>query len=78
MSHCKSTLLVLFLRDEVLEVAKKTNKSGETPEKLALRHGIYGPLYEMILPAASYIHSLSFTNNPYYAQGILNKINSEN
>lgn len=47
------------------EIAHRTNKSNETPEQLARGHGIYGPLFEMALPAANYIKSLAFTGNPY-------------
>lgn len=65
MSHSKSTLLILMLREDTVEIAKKPNNSGETPEKLAQGHGIYGPLFEMLLPAASYIHSQALTCNPY-------------
>lgn len=43
----------------------RENKSGETAEQLAQGHGIYGPLFEMILPAASYIRSIAFTCNPH-------------
>lgn len=65
ISHCKSTLLVLFLRDDSVEIAKKKNNVGETPEKLAQGRGIYAPLFEMVSPAVSYIRSLAFTSNPY-------------
>lgn len=68
MSHCKSTLLILFLRDDTVDLAHKTNNADETPEQLALRHGIYAPLFEMVSPAVSYIKSLAFTSNPYYRQ----------
>ncbi|CAG4965273.1 unnamed protein product [Colias eurytheme] len=66
ISHCKSTLLILFLREDIVELARRPNKSKETPEQLARRHGIYAPLFEMVLPAVSYIKSLAFTCNPYY------------
>ncbi|XP_075971213.1 ankyrin repeat domain-containing protein 49-like [Anticarsia gemmatalis] len=72
ISHCKSTLLVLFLREDMVEIAKKPNNSGESPEKLAQGHGIYGPLFEMLCPAASYIKSLAFTCNPYVRQKAVN------
>ncbi|XP_037298583.1 ankyrin repeat domain-containing protein 49 [Manduca sexta] len=65
VSHCKSTLLVLFLRRDLIEIARKTNNSGETPEDLARGHGIYAPLFEMVCPAISHIHSLAFTCNPF-------------
>lgn len=65
ISHCKSTLLVLLLREDVTEIAKKTNNRGETPVDLAKGHGIYAPLFEMVDPAVSYIRSLAFTCNPY-------------
>ncbi|XP_045458809.1 ankyrin repeat domain-containing protein 49 [Melitaea cinxia] len=65
ISHCKSTLLVLFLREDIVEISRRPNNSDETPEQLARSHGIYAPLFEMVLPAASHIRSLSFTCNPY-------------
>ncbi|XP_026758729.1 ankyrin repeat domain-containing protein 49 [Galleria mellonella] len=70
ISHCKSTLLILMLRDDMVNIAKTPNNSHETPEQLALGHGIYGPLFEMVLPAASYIHSQAFTCNPYVREQI--------
>ncbi|XP_026731255.1 ankyrin repeat domain-containing protein 49 [Trichoplusia ni] len=68
ISHCKATLLILFLKDDIVEVASKKNNSDETPEKLALGHGIYAPLFEMVCPEVSYIRSLAFTTNPYVRQ----------
>ncbi|XP_047025204.1 ankyrin repeat domain-containing protein 49 [Helicoverpa armigera] len=68
ISHCKSTLLILFLRDDTVEIAHKKNSANETPEQLAQRHGIYGPLFEMVSPAVSYIKSIAFTSNPYLRQ----------
>ncbi|XP_041975622.1 ankyrin repeat domain-containing protein 49 isoform X2 [Aricia agestis] len=65
ISHCKSTLLILFLREDIVKIAKRPNNSDETPEQLARGHGIYAPLFEMVLPAASYIKSMAFTSNPY-------------
>lgn len=65
MSHCKSTLLILLLREDLVETARRRNHSDETPEQLARGHGIYAPLFDMVLPAASHIRSLSFTCNPY-------------
>ncbi|XP_047544969.1 ankyrin repeat domain-containing protein 49 [Vanessa atalanta] len=65
ISHCKSTLLVLFIREDVVEIARRPNNSKETPEQLARGHGIYAPLFEMVLPAACFIRSLSFTCNPH-------------
>ncbi|VVC90540.1 ankyrin repeat domain-containing protein 49 [Leptidea sinapis] len=65
ISHCKSTLLVLLLREDMVEISQRENNSHETPEKLAKGHGIYAPLYEMVLPSASHIRSLAFTCNPY-------------
>ncbi|CAH0724750.1 unnamed protein product, partial [Brenthis ino] len=65
ISHCKSTLLILLLREDVVEISRKPNKSEETPEQLARSHGIYSYLFDMVLPAASHIRSLSFTCNPY-------------
>ncbi|XP_049881041.1 ankyrin repeat domain-containing protein 49-like [Pectinophora gossypiella] len=65
ISHCKSTLLILLLREDIVDIVKKPNNSGETPEDLARGHGIYAPLFEMAIPAASYIRSLAFTCNPY-------------
>ncbi|XP_013194725.1 ankyrin repeat domain-containing protein 49 [Amyelois transitella] len=65
MSHSKSTLLVLMLREDTVDLAHKPNNSDETPEQLARGHGIYSPLFEMLLPAASFIHSQAFTYNPY-------------
>ncbi|XP_053613117.1 ankyrin repeat domain-containing protein 49 isoform X2 [Plodia interpunctella] len=65
MSHSKSTLLILMLREDTVDIAHKSNNSDETPEQLARGHGIYSPLFEMLLPAASYIHSEAFTCNPY-------------
>lgn len=70
VSHCKSTLLILLMREDNTDLAKAENKSGETPEQLAQRNGIYGPLFEMICPAASYIRSLAFTCNPYVRETI--------
>ncbi|XP_059048143.1 ankyrin repeat domain-containing protein 49-like [Achroia grisella] len=70
ISHCKSTLLILMLRDDIVDVAKTRNKSNERPEQLALGHGIYAPLFEMALPAASYIRSPAFTYNPYVREQI--------
>ena len=66
ISHCKSTLLILFLRDDTIDLAYKKNNADETPEQLALRHGIYAPLFEMASPDVSYIKSLAYTSNPYY------------
>lgn len=63
LSHCKSTLLLLLLREDLVEVARKPNNSGETPEQLARGHGIYAPLFEMVSPASSYVSSLAFTCN---------------
>ncbi|XP_062524625.1 ankyrin repeat domain-containing protein 49 isoform X1 [Bombyx mori] len=65
LSHCKSTLLLLLLREDLVEVARKPNNSGETPEQLARGHGIYAPLFEMVSPASSYVSSLAFTCNRY-------------
>lgn len=65
ISHSKSTLLLLLLREDVVEISRRANKSDETPEQLARSHGIYSPLFDMVLPAASHIRSLSFTCNPY-------------
>lgn len=65
MSHCKSTLLILLLREDTADIAYKPNNSGDTPVELARGHGIYAPLFEMALPAASYIRSLAFSCNPY-------------
>lgn len=65
ISHSKSTLLILFLREDAVDVAQMTNNSGSTAEQLAVSNGIYAPLFEMMMPAASYIRSLSFTCNPY-------------
>ncbi|GBP29291.1 Ankyrin repeat domain-containing protein 49 [Eumeta japonica] len=66
ISHCKSTLLTLFMRDDVADIAKQKNRSGETPEQLARSHGIYAPLFEMISPAVSYIRSSAHTFNPFW------------
>ncbi|KAJ0182618.1 hypothetical protein K1T71_001987 [Dendrolimus kikuchii] len=71
ISHCKSTLLVLLLREDTTELASKPNKSGETPEQLARAHGIYAPLYEMVYPAVSYIKTIAFTCNPYVHNQLL-------
>lgn len=60
LSHCKSTLLLLLLREDLVEVARKPNNSGETPEQLARGHGIYAPLFEMVSPASSYVFFFSF------------------
>ncbi|CAG4979263.1 unnamed protein product [Parnassius apollo] len=65
ISHCKSTLIILLLREDTVDIAHRQNKSEETPEQLARGHGIYGPLFEMALPAANFIKSLAFTYNPY-------------
>ncbi|CAG9796701.1 unnamed protein product [Diatraea saccharalis] len=65
ISHCKSTLVVLLLREDTTDIAEKPNNSGESPKQLALRHGIYSPIFEMVLPAISFIRSISFTSNPY-------------
>lgn len=65
ISHCKSTLLILLLREDTVDIAKKSNNSGQNPEELARSHSIYGPLFEMVSPAASYIKSIAFTCNPY-------------
>ncbi|CAK1544627.1 unnamed protein product [Leptosia nina] len=65
IGQCKATLLILLLREEMVDLAQKPNNSKETPEMLAAGHGIYAPLFEMVLPEASKIHSLSFTCNPY-------------
>ncbi|KAM3967578.1 ankyrin repeat domain-containing protein 49 [Aphomia sociella] len=65
ISHSKSTLLILMLREDMVDISKAQNKSNETPEQLALGHGIYAPLFEMLLPAASFICSQAFTCNPY-------------
>lgn len=65
ISHCKSTLLILLLREDITDIAKMANNAGETPKQLAQRNGIYSPLFEIIYPAASYIRSLAFTCNPY-------------
>ncbi|KAJ2947777.1 hypothetical protein O0L34_g9559 [Tuta absoluta] len=73
ISHCKSTLLILLLREDMVDMAKKPNNSGETPEDLARGHGIYSPLFEMALPAACYIRSLSFTCNPYVRAQLTSK-----
>lgn len=73
ISHCKSTLLVLLLREDTTELAKTPNKSGETPEQLAKGHGIYAPLFEMVCPAVSYIRSMAFTCNIYVHKQLSNK-----
>lgn len=65
IGQSKSTLLILFLREDMVEVAHKLNNSDETPKMLAAGHGIYAPLFDMVLPAASHIRSLGFTCNPY-------------
>ncbi|OWR54015.1 ankyrin repeat domain-containing protein 49 [Danaus plexippus] len=65
ISHCKSTLLILLLREDAVEIYRRPNSSQETPEQLAISHGIYSPLFEMALPSASYIRSIAFTSNPY-------------
>lgn len=70
ISHSKSTLLVLFLREDTVDMARMKNNSGETPEELAKGHGIYGPMFEMLCPAANYIRSLAFTCNPYVRQTV--------
>ncbi|XP_028176344.1 ankyrin repeat domain-containing protein 49-like [Ostrinia furnacalis] len=71
ISHSKSTLVLLFLRDDVVQAAEKKNISGETPKQLALRHGIYAPLFEMVMPAMSYIHSDAFTFNPFIQKQVM-------
>ncbi|KAJ8735468.1 hypothetical protein PYW07_007088 [Mythimna separata] len=68
ISNCKSMLLILFLRDDAVEIAHKINSAKETPLQLALRHGLYASLFEMVTPAVSYIKSIAFTSNPYYRQ----------
>lgn len=68
ISHSKSTLLIFFLRDDTIAIAHRKNQAKETPVQLAIRHGIYAPLFEMVTPAVSYIKSLAFTSNPYYRQ----------
>lgn len=73
ISHSKSSLLLMFLRDDVVETANRPNNSGETPKQLALGHGIYAPLFEMISPAVSYIHSDAFTFNPFVRKQLQNK-----
>lgn len=73
MSHCKSTLLLLLLRNDTVETAKKPNNSGESPKELAVRHGIYSPLFEMVLPAVAFIRTDAFTFNPYVRKQLLNK-----
>lgn len=73
MSHCKSTLLLLLLRIDTVETANKPNNSGESPKQLALGHGIYAPLFEMVSPAVSFIHSVGFTCNPYVRSQLQNK-----
>ncbi|XP_014356148.2 ankyrin repeat domain-containing protein 49-like [Papilio machaon] len=65
LSHSKSTLIILLLREDIVNIAQRKNKSNETPEQLAHGHGIYGPLFEMALPAVNHIKSLSFTCNPF-------------
>ncbi|CAH2238948.1 ankyrin repeat domain-containing protein 49 [Pararge aegeria] len=65
LSHCKSTLLILLLREDLVDTARKANQSDVTPEQLARTHGIYSPLFDMVLPSASHIRSLPFTCNPY-------------
>ncbi|XP_072944800.1 ankyrin repeat domain-containing protein 49-like [Epargyreus clarus] len=65
ISHSKSTLLVLLLREDTAYIVKKPNKSNETPEQLARSHGLYAPLFEMASPSISYIRSLEYTCNPY-------------
>ncbi|KAL4716026.1 hypothetical protein ACJJTC_002791 [Scirpophaga incertulas] len=65
VSHSKSTLLILLLREDSTEIANKCNNSGETPIQLARGHGIYAPIFEMVLPAVSYIRSIAFTCNSY-------------
>ncbi|CAB3239845.1 unnamed protein product [Arctia plantaginis] len=72
ISHCKSTLLILFLRDDTVDLANKLNNSNESPAMLAQGHGIYGPLFEMLCPSVSYIKSLAFTCNPYVRYGVNN------
>lgn len=67
-SHSKSTLLILFLLDDTVNIASMKNNSGETPLDLAKGHGIYGPMFEMVFPAACYIKSLAFTCNPYVSE----------
>ncbi|RVE49352.1 hypothetical protein evm_005967 [Chilo suppressalis] len=75
ISHCKSTLLILLFREDTMEIADKPNNSDENPKELALGHGIYGPIFEMVLPAASVIRSAAFTCNAYVrAQMIENKV----
>ncbi|XP_022117497.2 ankyrin repeat domain-containing protein 49 [Pieris rapae] len=70
IGQSKSTLLILFLREDIVEIAQKPNNSNETPRMLASGHGIYAPLFEMVLPAASHIRSLGFTCNPYIRKSI--------
>ncbi|XP_047984923.1 ankyrin repeat domain-containing protein 49-like [Leguminivora glycinivorella] len=64
-SHSKSTIITLLFQDNSVEVAQMVNNVGEKPEELARGHGIYAPLFEMVMPAASYIKSIGFTCNPY-------------
>ncbi|XP_068626638.1 ankyrin repeat domain-containing protein 49 [Battus philenor] len=65
ISHCRSTIIILLLREDVVDIAHRQNNANETPEQLAYGHGVYGPLFEMALPAANYIRTLSFTCNPH-------------
>jgi ankyrin repeat protein len=64
-SHSKSTLITLLFQENGAHVAQVVNNIGEKPEDLARGHGIYGSLFEMVMPAVSYIKSTAFTCNPY-------------
>ncbi|XP_011560093.3 ankyrin repeat domain-containing protein 49 [Plutella xylostella] len=70
MSHCKSTLLVLLMREDISDLAARQNNAHETAEQLARGKSIYSSLFEMAIPAASYIRNLSFTCNPHYRLSI--------
>jgi len=63
ISHCKKMLQLLLLHPDVDPFIK--NKSGDYPQDIAKRTGIYNYIFKMSDPAINYIKSKSFMENPF-------------
>ncbi|KAG7309419.1 hypothetical protein JYU34_005384 [Plutella xylostella] len=61
----KDTLLLLLTKEDITKLATVRNTARQTAEDIARDRTIFGGLFEMAVPAVSYIRSVGFTCNGY-------------